>query len=473
MNDSSFIGLPLLQLGQMLQKREISPVELTRVFLGRIRRLDARVNAFLRVLDDQALASAKVAEKEIMAGHYRGPLHGIPFAVKDIFDTVGTPTTAGSKIWRDFVPDLDATVVRRLRESGAVLIGKLNLHEFAWGITSRNPHYGPVLNPWDLSASCGGSSSGSAAALAAGFAPFTLGSDTGGSIRIPCSLCGTVGLKPTYGLVSRKGVFPLAWSLDHIGPLALHVEDIAVILGAIAGHDPHDMATSNCGMPDYIEQLKPELAGTVIGVPAEFFFDGLRQDVKDVVLKAVAHMEALGAQVREVDIPGTIEADLAAYTILFSEAALSLEVYARNQPQDVGEEVMTNVRIGMTIPATRFVHASRVRTKLFHDMQKVFSEVDILAVPGTCVDAHQIDAVDVPIGPDQVVDVRTAMTRFTRFFNLSGNPVLSVPCGLSSRGLPVGMQLVGPCFGESMLLSAGYGYQQAFPMKPFMPHMDC
>jgi len=472
MNSQSLTSLSALTLGQMIRDLEVSPVEVINACLERIQTFDKKVNSFIRVFEESSVSEAKKAQDEIMAGHWRGPLHGVPFAVKDLFDTAGVPATAGSKIWKDYVPVADAHVVEKLREAGAILIGKLNMHEFAFGITSRNPHYGPTLNPWDLTRMCGGSSSGSAAALAAGFVPLALGTDTGGSIRIPSSLCGTVGLKPTYGLVSRRGVLPLSWSLDHVGPMARQVEDIALGLQVIAGHDSKDHSNANYKPEDYITQLKGDMNGLVIGLPTTFFYEDLRKDVKEAVLKAVKGMETLGASVREIDIPGIIEDDIAAFTVLFSEASTCLEAHARNRPQDVGDEVMSGIRLGMTIPATRYIHALRARTKLIEVMADVFSQVDLLVVPGTTVDAPPIDSQEVSIGPDRMINVRSALTRFTRYFNLAGNPVLCVPCGFSNQRLPVGMQIIGRPFGEATLLKTGHLFQEAFPLDPPMPPID-
>ncbi|MCG2779165.1 MAG: amidase [Desulfobacterales bacterium] len=472
MNSQSLTSLSALTLGQMIRDLDVSPVEVINACLERIHSFDKRINAFIRVFNEAAISDAKKAQDEIMAGHWRGPLHGVPFAVKDLFDTAGAPATAGSKIWKDYVPVADAHVVKKLREAGAILIGKLNMHEFAFGITSRNPHYGPTLNPWDLTRMCGGSSSGSAAALAAGFVPLALGTDTGGSIRIPSSLCGTVGLKPTYGLVSRRGVLPLSWSLDHVGPMARHVEDIALSLQIIAGHDPNDFTSANRKAQDYTTQLEGDISGLVIGLPTTFFYENLRKDVKEAVLKAVKGLETLGTSVREIDIPGIIEDDIAAFTVLFSEASTCLETYARNRPQDVGDEVMSGIRIGMTIPATRYIHALRIRTKLIDVLADVFSQVDLLVVPGTTVDAPPIESKEVSIGPDRMINVRSALTRFTRYFNLAGNPVLCVPCGFSNQRLPLGMQIIGRPFDEATLLKAGHLFQKAFPLDPPVPPID-
>jgi len=471
MNSQSLTSLSALTLGQMIRDLEVSPVEVIKACLERIETLDKRINSFSRVFGEAAIRDARTAQDEITRGHWRGPLHGVPFAAKDLFDTAGAPATAGSKIWKAYVPVADATVIKKLREAGAILMGKLSMHEFAFGITSRNPHYGPTLNPWDLKRMCGGSSSGSAAALAAGFVPLALGTDTGGSIRIPSSLCGTVGLKPTYGLVSRKGVLPLAWSLDHVGPMARHVEDIALGLQMIAGHDPNDNASANSQSEDYLASLEGDMNGMRIGLPTSFFYEDLRKDVREAVLKGVKGMETLGASVREIEIPGIIEADLAAFTVLFSEAATCLEPHARKRPHDVGDAVMSGIRLGMTIPASRYIHALRIRTQLIEVLAEVFSQVDLLVVPGTTVDAPPIESEEVAIGPDRILNVRSALTRFTRYFNLAGNPVLCVPCGFSNQRLPVGMQVIGRPFDEATLLKAGHLFQKAFPLNPPMPIM--
>jgi len=469
MNRLSVIGRSACELGRMIRAKELSSVEIVRDVLDRIHHLDPKINSFIRVRDEAALADAEAAQNEIVRGQCRGPLHGVPFAVKDIFDVQGIPTTAGSKVWKDFIPTRDAPAVHALRQAGAILVGKLNMHELAFGITSNNPHFGATFNPWDLSASCGGSSSGSAAALAAGFVPLTLGTDSGGSIRIPSSLTGVVGLKPTYGLISRKGVLPLAWSMDHVGPMAIYVEDVAAALVMLHGRDIDLNRDSGFMEAHYRKHWPEHLKGIVIGVPTTFFYEDLREDIRTTVLASVKAMESLGAKIEEIHIEGIDEADRAAYTVLFSEAAASLEIHAREHPHDVSEEVMANVRAGMTIPATRYIHAQRVRTKLLQELHEVFAKVDVLAVPGTMTDAHPIQAKQVELSSGKSVDVRTAMTRYTRFFNLAGNPVLSTPCGLSERGLPVGMQLVGKHFGEAKLLEVGFAYQQAFPLKPLLP----
>jgi aspartyl-tRNA(Asn)/glutamyl-tRNA(Gln) amidotransferase subunit A len=462
MSEPSLTNLGVTELGQLIKNREISPVDIVHALFERIRAFDHKINSFICHSEENAIFDAKQAETEILSGSWRGPLHGIPFAAKDLIDVAGIPTTAASQVWKDFIPREDATVVQNLKRSGAILVGKLNMHELAFGITSKNPHSGNTYNPWDLSASCGGSSSGSAAALAAGFVPLTIGTDTGGSIRIPSSMCGTVGLKPTYGLVSRKGVLPLAWSMDHVGPMARNVQDLAIALPCMTnkGH------SSSNSLPPAADFKK-----LVIGVPKTFFYENLRDDIRQTVLLAIDNMQSMGAQVREIKIPGIAAADRAAFTILFSEAASCLESHARKWPQKMGKQVMDNVLLGMTIPATRYIQALRVRSKIIADLKNVFSSIDLLVVPATTVDAHHIDAEEVSLGDGLKADVRTAMTRYMRFFNLTGNPVLCLPCGFSSRNLPVGLQMVCAHFQDDKLLEIGSAYQSVFPLEPAVPNL--
>ena len=467
MTGSHLYSLGAADIGQLIRKHEISPVEVVEAAFERIRAHDGAVNAFMRLLEKSARDDARRAEKEIVSGDWRGPLHGVPIALKDIFDLAGVPTTAGSRVWQDFVPQEDASVVQQLKKAGAIIIGKVNLHELAFGITSRNPHFGDTCNPWDLGASCGGSSSGSAAALAAQFVPLTLGTDTGGSIRIPSAMCGAVGLKPTYDLVSRKGVLPLAWSMDHVGPMARRVEDVALAMAVLAP-DP----TPTLGAPPALKQpvdASRIFKSLVFGVPMSFFYEGVRDDIKAAVLKSVDNMKSMGAEVREVEIPEVKAADIAAFTVLFSEAASCLEQHVRNCPEKLEKQVLENVHLGMTIPATRYIQALRVRGRLVADLREIFQSVDVLVTPATMTDAHPLEAETVTAGDGLTFDVRTAMTRYTRVFNLAGFPVLCMPCGFSDRRLPVGMQIVGAPYQDGRLLEVGWAFQEAFPLVPGVP----
>lgn len=472
MNGASLLHLSVGELGRLIKARELSPVDVVGAVFSRIDAYEEYVNSFICLLKESALAQARLAEQEITAGRWKGALHGIPYAVKDIIDVAGVPTTAGSDVWKGYVATKDAAVVRHLNEAGAILVGKLNMHELAFGITSRNPHFGNIYNPWNMSSSCGGSSGGSAAAVSAGFVPLTLGSDTGGSIRIPSSQCGVVGMKPTYGLVSTEGVLPLAWSLDHVGPMGRYADDLAIALSAMTLPQPIGCGGDPFTPISFHDNPGGGLKGQVVGVPKTFFYENLRADIKQTVLAAVGNLERLGAEIREIEIPDMIAADMAAFTILFSEAAACLENHVRNHPQRLGEEVLENVRLGMTIPATRYIQALRVRKKVETDMKKIFSEVDIIAVPATCIDTFPIETKEVEISENLTVDVRTATTRNMRFFNLAGNPVLSLPCGFSKNNLPVGMQLVGDLFSEGKLLAVGSAYQYTFPLKPMAPALE-
>ncbi|TME27979.1 MAG: Asp-tRNA(Asn)/Glu-tRNA(Gln) amidotransferase GatCAB subunit A, partial [Chloroflexi bacterium] len=303
MTADELCDLEIAAVAPLLRDKELSPVELAEAYLARIERLDPTLNTYIRVLPEAALAAARQAEDDIRRGGWRGPLHGVPVGIKDLFDLAGVPTTMGSTVLRDNVPQLDATVVSHLKAAGAVILGKQNLHEFAFGITSENPHYGAVHNPWDLGRVPGGSSGGTAAAVAAGLCAAGLGSDTGASIRAPASFCGTVGLKPTYGRVSRAGALPLAWSLDHAGPLARSVADCAVMLQAIAGYDQRDAASSIEPVPDFSARLASGVAGLRLGIPREYFFEIIEPDVDRVVRQAISTLEQLGARVEEVSLP--------------------------------------------------------------------------------------------------------------------------------------------------------------------------
>ncbi len=345
----------IAELAPLIQKKEVSPVELTRGYLERIDRLNDEYLAYLTILRDEALAAAHTAEQEIVHGRYRGPLHGIPIALKDLFAVKGVRMTCGSKILADHIADSDATVVTRLRQAGTILLGKLNMHEFAWGGTSLNPHYGTPRNPWDRTRLPGGSSGGSAVAMAAGLALGTLGTDTGGSVRIPASLSGIVGLKPTYGRVSRFGVYPLSPSCDHVGPMVRAVADAAVLLHAIAGPDPNDPTASAAAVPDYTAALQEDLRGLRLGVPHEYFFEDVEPAVGEGVRAAIQHLSGLGATVEAVSIP-SIQHVIASSTAII--AAEAYEIHARTmqtRSQDYGADVRTRLLLGACVQAAQYL----------------------------------------------------------------------------------------------------------------------
>jgi len=445
-------------LSKALRKKEISPVEVTKVCLERINSYDSKINAFITVLPERALKTARQMEKEILKRKYRGPLHGIPYAAKDLFFTKGVRTTCGSKILKEFVPKYDATVISRLNSAGAILLGKLNMHEFAYGTTSVNPHYGPVRNPWNRERITGGSSGGSAAALVCSFALLTLGTDTGGSIRIPSALCGVAGLKPTFGRISKYGVYPLCWSLDHPGPMAKRVMDLAIALNILAGYDPHDPFSAQENVPNYQRALTKNLKGIRLGVPKEYYFDHLEGEVQQAVSQAIQELKKIGAKILPISIPHLPEFSAAAFISLLAEGAACLEKWHKTRAEDLGKDVLGRLNLGSAIKATQYLQAQRMRRIAQETFREVFTKVDALITPQLPIVAPSIGQETISIG-DFTEGVASALTRFTRIFNLTGLPTISVPCGFSASGLPIGLQIVGQAFAEGTILKVGYAYQ--------------
>ncbi len=454
MTETELTRLALAEAAEQLRRRQLSPVELTEACLERIGRVEGRLNAFITVMREEALQAARQAAQAIAQGHYKGPLHGIPVALKDLFATAGVPTTAGSRILAENVPAEDADATARLRSAGAVIIGKLNLHEFAFGATGVNPHYGPARNPWDQGRIAGGSSSGSAVAVASGECFAALGTDTGGSIRIPASLCGVVGLKPTYGRVSRRGVVPLSWALDHVGPLTRSAEDAAIVLGAVAGHDPRDESSSREPVPDYRRDLKRDRRGLRVGLPREYFFQNLDSEVLAAVRKAVEVLGELGAEVREVSLPHIAEAPAAVNAIMLAEALAYHQRWLAERPDDYGDDVRGRLELGLGVLAVHYVQAQRFRELIVREWrEQVFDRVDLLVTPATPIPAACIE--------ESEIQTTLTLVRFTNPINLLGAPAISVPCGFTQAGLPVGLQLIGRWFEEGTVLRAAYAYEQA------------
>jgi aspartyl-tRNA(Asn)/glutamyl-tRNA(Gln) amidotransferase subunit A len=427
------------ELGAQIRARKISCVEAIQQTLKDIQERD-KFCSLITVTGEQALATARERDEELAIGKDRGPFHGIPIALKDLFYTRGVKTTAGSLVYKDFVPDYDATVVERLHEGGAISIGKTNLHEIAFGITSKNPHYGFVLNPLDPQRLAGGSSGGSAALVAGKFLPMALGTDTGGSIRVPASFCGVAGLKPTYGLVSRHGVLPLAFSLDHVGPLGSCVEDCALALNALAGGR------------DYNAPAAADLQGLRVGVPRTFFFDRLADDVRAAVEGALEQLRQLGAEVRDVETPDFNEMNATARVAQLAETAA---IYSNHTDRaQFGEDVWGLLEQGRMIMGHEYVNAQRLRTFFRSQFDELWKRVDVLVGPTTPMTAPLLEQSTVTI-QGQEENVRMAATRLVRAINLLGEPALSIPCGKGSDGMPVGLQLIAAPFGEATLVRVG------------------
>jgi aspartyl-tRNA(Asn)/glutamyl-tRNA(Gln) amidotransferase subunit A len=441
--------MTIVEAAEALRRRRVSSTELTTAAIDRVGRLDPTLHAFITVTAETALRAARQADSELASGRSRGPLHGIPIAVKDLFLTRGVRTTSGSRLFENYVPDRDAAVVERLEAAGAVPLGKLNMHELAYGVTSDNPYFGAVRNPWDTERSPGGSSGGAGAAVAANLVYAAMGSDTGGSIRVPAAFCGTVGLKPTYGRVSRYGVMPLAWSLDHVGPLTRSVRDAAVTLNAIAGYDRRDPTCSRHPVIDYVPDEGCSVRGIRIGF-APAFFERLHGDVELCIRGAMARAASLGAEVKPVALPDLAALNAVGRVILMAEASAVMEPY-RERRESFSPDVLALLDQGKVISAIDYINAQRLRGALRREFRKVWREVDCLLIPTTPHTAPRIGETTVRFdGRDE--DARLAATRLVRGINLLGVPALSMPCGLSSSGLPMGLQIVGPAFEEALIL---------------------
>ena len=456
--------LTISRLAALIKGREISPVDVVNAYLERIDRLDSQLNAFITLMRDDALEGARQAESDIASGNYKGPLHGIPIGLKDLYYTKGVRTTGGSKIkkWAEFVPDEDATVVTRFKEQGAIIIGKLNMHEFAAGGTTTNPHYGPARNPWNLEHIPGGSSGGSGAAIAASLCAGTLGSDTGGSIRGPSSFCGIVGLKPTYGRVSRFGVIPLAWTLDHVGPMTKTVEDTALIMNVISGYDPRDAASANVPVPDFTERLNDGVQGLRIGIPKEFFFDEVNTDILEAVHKAIEVLKKLGATTVEVSLPNVDKVPRFHSFISMSEAAAYHTDLIRENADEISPDVRQRFEGGQMTMAVHYIRAQRLRALVSGEIHRALEQADVLLTPTSSTTAPRINA--------EAGGVMT-IANFTAPFNQAGVPACSVPCGFDSNGLPIGLQIAGRDFGDATVLRVAHAYEQATDWHTRRPNL--
>ena len=459
--DSQLLNLSLTEAADKVRSREVSPVELVQAALARIRATDDVLRSYITVFEEQALQVAKAAEIMAGAGHDLGPLHGVPIALKDNVAVRGSRTTAGSKVLGDWLPEIDATITQRLRRAGAIFIGKTNMHEFAWGGTSANPHYGAVRNPWNTERFPAGSSGGSGVAVAARSCYGAVGTDTGGSIRLPAAINGVVGIRPTYGRISNHGIIPLAWSMDTAGPMTRTVQDCALMFGAMAGHDSKDPASAARACPDYSATLNDGVRGLRIGVVPGYFFHHLQPPVHDAVRAALSTFESLGALLVDVDIEnihGNISAQL---TIESAEPSTYHQRWLRERPQDYGDDVRTLLEVGELLLATHYLQAQRYRTLLRNEFLAAFRKVDVFVCPTLPFTATQLGATTVVIENGVEEDMLSAIMQFTGVPSLTGLPALNVPCGFDADGMPIGMQLIGRPFDEATLFRMGHAFQSA------------
>lgn len=451
------LSLSITQLARLYRAKEVSPVDVTRACLDRIASIDGRLNAFITVTADMALQQAEQAAGELAHGTDRGPLHGVPIALKDLYATAGIRTTAHSKVLQDWVPTENAATTHALYDAGAVLLGKLAMHEFAYGTPNFDTPWPPARNPWDPARVTGGSSSGSGTALAALMCFGSLGSDTGGSIRNPAHLCGIAGHKPTYGLVSRRGVVPLAWSLDHAGPMARTVEDCAVLLQAIAGHDPADAGSADRPVPDFRAGIDNSLRGLRAGIPRSWLHegDGATPEVLAAFEAAVQVLRDLGVEVVDVDGEPFSAARWPNTTILLAEAYTYHEQTLKERPQDLAPGLRNRLREGAFLSAADYLQAQRARTQFIAKVRDIMRGVDVVLSPAGPATAATFE--ELASDPEAAYRVPS----FTNAYNLTGLPALSVPCGFDSRGLPIGLQIAGRAFEDALVLRVGHAYEQA------------
>ena len=452
--------LSIAEAADLIARRDLSPTELVDAHLERIYATDARLNSFVTVLESQAKVAAEKAEAQIRSGGQVGPLHGIPIGLKDLYYTKHVRTTMGSSIMGDFVPDYDATVVSRFVDAGAIVIGKMQLHEFASGPTSANIHHGPAHNPWDTERVTGGSSGGSGSSVAAGQVMAALGTDTGGSVRIPAALCGIVGLKPTFGRISRHGVYPLSWSFDTVGPMTRTVMDTALVMNAIAGHDPNDPYSSRQPKPDFTETLGQDIDGLRVGIPREHFFEILDPECERAMKEGAKVLEGLGATVEEVSIPLLEKILSIGQAISGPEAAEIHLENLRNHAGQMDPQVSSRLAAGLLEPGIYYVRAQRARRAFNRQVAAVFEDVDVLLTPSEPIPAPKIGQEVSAVGGAEHSTIQI-LARMTRPFNVSGSPAVTVPADFSADGLPLGIQIAGRMFDEATVLRVAHAYEQA------------
>lgn len=448
------LTLPISELSSRIRTKKLSPLEITQACLREIERTDPKLNAFITVTADLALQQARDAEAEIQRGNWRGPIHGIPIALKDLIDTARVRTTAASELFKDRTPQRDAEVVKRLRAAGAVLLGKTNLHEFAYGASSVVSYFGPAHNPWNLQRITGGSSSGSAAAVAAGLCYAAIGTDTAGSIRLPAAFCGIVGLKPTYGTVSTTGVIPLAWSYDHVGPMTRSVHDAALVLQEIAGYDAEDPNSIERPCADYPAAISAETSSLRVGIPYEFFYEQLDAEVEQAITAALSVLKTISAGLTDVSVP--VDPD---YTVHTSEAYAFHAKFMEENSQLYQPETLRRLNRGKSHASAEYIGRFRELQKMRHSAASIFRNVDVIVTPTSPVLPPTIEELQQDL--DNLRKKEIVMLRNTRPFSVLGLPAISVPCGFSRAGLPIGMQIAGPPGGDAAVISLAHAYERA------------
>jgi aspartyl-tRNA(Asn)/glutamyl-tRNA(Gln) amidotransferase subunit A len=456
--------LSLAEVSRLIASRKASPVEVTQACLDRIAKLDPLLNSFISTFAEQALSDARRGEEAIQSGRSRGPLHGVPVAVKDLFDIAGTPTTAGSAVFKNHAAERDAEVIRRLKAAGAVVLGKLNMHECAYGGSSVISHFGPVRNPWATDYSTGGSSGGSAAAVAAGLCYGALGSDTGGSIRQPAAYCGIVGLKPTLGRISTHGVFPLSWTFDHVGPMTRTVEDTVLMLQVLAGYDAADPVSVDIGVPDYQKALGADTSSIRVGIPRKHFYDELHPDVAAAMTTALNVLKKITGKHRDIDIPYSVDA-----RVLRAEAWVYHQPYITKSAELYHPDTLKRIRGGAEVTMETYVRERVEVDKLRRAVLATFDTVDVVVTPTAPVPPFSISELLSDIDGLRRKELVTLQN--TRPFNIVGLPTISVPCGFTKTGLPIGLQITGRPWSEVTVLSVAHGYEKLTEWHKHRPQL--
>ena len=454
---SEFLRWSIKQLSNHLRSKKLSPVEIVTALLERIEDVDPIINSYITVRSDEVLQAARKAERQIAKGKYKGTMHGIPVGLKDLIYTKGVRTTMGCEIFKDFIPDYDATVVKKLKAAGAIIIGKLNTHQFAFGPTGDRSYSGPVRNPHNIRKITGGSSSGSGAAVAAGLCYGALGTDTGGSSRIPAACCGVIGMKANFGRVSKYGIFPLSWTLDHVGIITRTVEDNIIMLQSIAGYDSKDAYSLNKRFDIDVSTVKSHIRGRTIGVPTSFYFSGISDEIRKGIEGALRSFEKMGAKIEPVTIPHIEEVTTAHFITIASEAYAVHEERLSSQPEMIDEEVRNRILLGILPAASEYIQAQQLRHLAIREFNQLFERIDVLVTPTTSTVATDIDQREIVI-EGKAQPVRFALNRLTAPTAFLGVPSISVPCGFSKDGLPIGIQLISKAFDETTAYRFAYAF---------------